>query len=624
MTDNLIVNETKAGNALQTPKGRRRPRALLLLLMIIAVGYASTPEKRGKIQPWLVKAVYFTGNTMISSSDLLSGMDTKPSSLFHKIKFSPSLLTGDIETIAYLYRDKGFLEIQVKAGEIIRDPSSRRVTVNIVISEGPQTRIDSVTIKGGAAFGEAGIRRFIQTKPFAPYSTIRLSYDQQTICDTMAARGYPLCAVERIDSVDSIAHTASVVFMVDQGPLAVAGPLAVSGEKKLRQVIVKRGVTFGQGDTLTTRRVLLSMRQLYETGMFKYVQIATPITDSARQRRMTGPISLPVFINIEEADFYKVQGGVGYGTYEGVRLSLQTSYGNMLGLGRTLGLDGKYSRIIQSLHLHYTAPWFLFLPPTAEAEVYGEHHNEVTFAGYLEGLTLSLFAKTSWNLGYRVFTSFEWVNGVKEQPRQSMLAPMLHSNNTQSFGVGVTYDNRDNIFDPLKGLLVTSDAELAGLVGKGTNHFYKFILDVRGCIPVGHILNAASAAMAGYVNGYGVDKAVVPPQELFYAGSERIRPVRGYAPGGVGDTVGGRLVLVVNVLELRFAIAKWLKIAGFADAGFVWMSKALFSVNDLRWTAGPGIRIRTPIGMLSTDLGIRLNGPTKGKFGFSVSIGEPF
>jgi outer membrane protein insertion porin family len=604
--------------------GRRRACTILLWLMIIAVGYASASEKRGKMRPWLVKAVYFTGNASISSSDLLSGMDTKPSRLFHQIKFSPSLLAADIDAISYVYRDKGFLGIQVKAGDIMRNPSSRRVTVNIVVGEGPQTSISSVAIRGRFLVSEAEIKRFILAKPLAPYSAVRLSYDQQAMRDSLAARGYPLCAVERIDSMDSIAHTVSVAFIVDQGPLAVAGPLAISGPKCLREVIVKRGLTFERGDTLTTRQVLLSIRQLYETGMFKYVQIATPITDSAGQRRMAGPVSLPVHLNIEEADFYKIQGGVGYGTYEGPRLSLQTSYGNVLGLGRTIGLEGKYSRLIQSLHLHYTAPWFLLLPPTAEAEVYGEHHNEVTFTGYLEGLTLSLFAKTPWNFGYRVYTTFEWVNGVMVQPRQSTLSSMIHGNNTQSFGTGVTYDLRDNIFDPSKGLLITSDVELAGLVGKGTNHFYKFMLDVREYLPIGHVLSAASAAIAGYINGYGIDKAVVPPQELFYAGSETIRPVRGYAPGGVGDTVGGRLVLVLNVLELRFAITKWLKIAGFADAGFVWASKSLFSVNDLRWTAGPGMRIRTPIGILSTDLGIRLNGPTIGKTGFSISIGEPF
>jgi outer membrane protein assembly factor BamA len=100
--------------------------------------------------------------------------------------------------------------------------------------------------------------------------------------------------------------------------------------------------------------------------------------------------------------------------------------------------------------------------------------------------------------------------------------------------------------------------------------------------------------------------------------------LRGYAPGGIGDSVGGRLALVANVLELRFAVVKWLKIAGFADAGFVWRSASLFDLRDLRWTAGPGLRIRTPIGLLSTDLGIRLDGPTRGNYGFSVSIGEPF
>jgi len=622
MIDNRIVN------AEQTRAGRRRPSALLPWLMIIVVscafGCAFAAEKRGRMRPWLVKAVHFTGNASISSKDLLSGMDTRPSRLFRKKKFSPSLLNADIDAIAFLYRDRGFLDIQVKAGELIRDASSRWVTVDIAISEGPQTLIDSVAIKGRIVFGEAEIKRFIQAKPLAPYSTIRLSYDQQLIRDGMAARGYPLCTVDRTDKVDSIAHQASVAFLVDQGPLALAGPLEVDGARRLRQVIVKRGLTFRQGDTLTTGQIRLSVRRMLETGMFKYVHIATPVADSSRQRRMVGPISFPVLIHIEETDFYRVQGGIGYGTYEKVRLSLQTSYGNVLGLGRTVGLVGKYTQLIQSLHLHYTAPWIFLLPPTAEAEVYGEHHNEVTFTGDLKGLTLSLFAKTRWNFGYRVFTSFEWVNGVVVQSQLSRLSRMIHGNNTQSFGAGFTMDLRNNIFDPVKGLLVTSDAELAGLIGTGTNHFYKFMIDLRGYFHVAHFLHAATAAAAGYVKGYGVDKAVVPPQELFYAGSERIRPVRGYAPGGVGDAVGGRLALVLNVLEFRFSAANWLKIAGFADAGYVWTSMSQFAVRDLRWTAGPGIRIRTPVGMLSMDVGIRLNGPTRGKTGLSVSIGEPF
>ena len=147
---------------------------------------------------------------------------------------------------------------------------------------------------------------------------------------------------------------------------------------------------------------------------------------------------------------------------------------------------------------------------------------------------------------------------------------------------------------------------------------------MRGYFHCARFLDAAVAADAGYINGYGIDKNVVPPQELLYAGSQTIRPVRGYAPGGAGDAVGGRLALVLNVLELRFTIAKWLKIAGFTDAGYVWSSPSLFDLRDLRWTAGPGIRIRTPVGLLSADLGVRLNGPTRGTAGFSISIGEPF
>ncbi|MDD5674199.1 MAG: BamA/TamA family outer membrane protein [Chitinivibrionales bacterium] len=597
---------------------------LVPCLIIVAVICATAAENRGKARPWLVKSVHFTGNTYISSADLLSGMDTRPSGLFHAVKFSPSLLNADLEEIASLYRDKGFLDISVKAGDISREQASRRVTVSIVINEGAQTCIDSAAIRGATPFDEAALKRFIASKAHAPYSAAGLLYDQQTLRDSLAARGYALGAVDRIDSVDSVAHRATVTFVIDQGPPVLSGPLVVNGAKKLHPVIIKRGVTFAPGDTVTTAKIQRSMRQLYETGMFKYVQISIPVADSAQARRSSGSLSLPVLVNIEESDFYRLQGGVGYGTYEGVRLSLQTSYGNVLGLGRTIALDGKYSRLIQGLHLTYAVPWLFLLPPSAAVELFGEHHNEVTFTGYLEGSTWSLFAKTPWNLGYRVFTTFEWVQGVAIQPQESTFTSMIPGNNTQSFGVGFTYDIRDNILDASKGLFLTTDAEVAGLIGAGTNHFYKVMADLRGYYPLAHFLDAACAATAAYINGYGVDKNVVPPQELLYAGSQTIRPVRGYAPGGVGDAVGGRLALVLTIMELRFAIAKWLKIAGFADAGYVWTAAPLFSARDLRFTAGPGIRIRTPVGFLSADMGVRLNGPTKGNTGFSVSIGEPF
>lgn len=603
---------------------RIRRNLLLCAILLSVIFGAAASEKVRAMKPWLVKTVYFTGNASISSKDLLGCMDTRPSHLFSPVKFSPSFLNADIEAIDDLYREKGFLDIRASIGDIIKTPSSHRVTVNIIISEGPQTRIDSIAVKGSALITEAATKRFLKSKALSPYSTERLSVDQQSIRDSLAARGYALCTVDRADSVDSTVHKASVVFAINQGPAVLVGPISVTGAKKLREKIVKRGLVIRQGDTLTTGQLQRSVKQLYETGMFKYVQITTPIADSAKLRQTKGPLSLPTILSVEEADFYKLQGGIGYGTYEGVRLSLQTSYGNVLGLGRTIGLNGKYSRLIQSLHLQYTAPWAFMLPPSAEADVFGEHHDEVTFTGFLEGVTFSLFAKTPWNLGYRVFTTFEWVNGVKIPPLQSDTTPFIPSNNTQSFGTGVTYDLRDNIFDPTKGFFASSDAEVAGLIGTQTNHFYKLIMDIRGVVPLASVLTAATALTIGYVNGYGVDADVVPGQELFYTGSEVIRPVRGYAPGGVGDSIGGRLVLVLNALELRYAIVNWLKIAAFADAGYVWGNSSEFSLRDLRWTAGPGIRIRTPVGLISGDVGIRVNGPTKGTFGFSVSIGEPF
>ena len=50
---------------------------------------------------------------------------------------------------------------------------------------------------------------------------------------------------------------------------------------------------------------------------------------------------------------------------------------------------------------------------------------------------------------------------------------------------------------------------------------------------------------------------------------------------------------------------------GFADGGFAWSDPAAeFSLRDLRWTLGPGIYAKTPLGQVELDWGYRLNPPS--------------
>ena len=89
-----------------------------------------------------------------------------------------------------------------------------------------------------------------------------------------------------------------------------------------------------------------------------------------------------------------------------------------------------------------------------------------------------------------------------------------------------------------------------------------------------------------------------------------MRPVRGYEQNALSPG-GGRMALVINLLQAQHAVYKWVGLSVFADGGFAWSDPAAeFSLRDLRWTLGPGIYAKTPLGQVELDWGYRLNPPS--------------
>ena len=73
----------------------------------------------------------------------------------------------------------------------------------------------------------------------------------------------------------------------------------------------------------------------------------------------------------------------------------------------------------------------------------------------------------------------------------------------------------------------------------------------------------------------------------------------------------GTILATANLLEMRFPLFWWINGALFADAGILRNSGDSKSpdsiINEIRWTAGPGLRVDTPLAILRFDFGFKLN-----------------
>jgi outer membrane protein insertion porin family len=152
-------------------------------------------------------------------------------------------------------------------------------------------------------------------------------------------------------------------------------------------------------------------------------------------------------------------------------------------------------------------------------------------------------------------------------------------------------------------------------VDNRSEEFFKVVTDHRVHWKTGS-LKWASALELGWGIPYGKTDSL-PVQERFFGGGSQ--SVRGYKEGAlrqIADTNrSGNISVIAHVAEVKIPLFWWVEAAAFVDAGYIWIRDDdhpdVFNFNtffrDLKWTAGPGIRINTPVAVLRLDVGFKLN-----------------
>ncbi|MBN2035589.1 MAG: BamA/TamA family outer membrane protein [Chitinispirillaceae bacterium] len=567
---------------------------------------------------WSVGRITVQGNQAVKTNKILGVMETRPSRFWRSSPYSRSKLRFDKRTIEAFYRQQGFLEAEVTVAEVDFDTLDRHVDIAIAITEGKQTTIDTVALIGRTVLDTNELREALACKGGEPFSTLAVQKDITSMTSGMASKGYLKAKVDDGIHVDREERTARVAFSFAQGPLCFTGPLQIQGLEKVRARVVRRELHFNEGDTLTSGSIKKTLRHLYGTGLFDFVQILPSVSDSGNDSSDTSEtLTMPVSIVLDETKFFTIDASAGYGTNEHFRASLRTAFANCFGLGHTLALEGKADRFSQRAELSYTFPYFMYLPLRAEAATYVERH-DVTYKGLFEGVRIAFTPRLPKRLSYRLWAEYERTDTLYVKESSEFSSDSLQWN-TQSLGIDLTLDGRFKSDKGTRGTLVRLEPEIAGLAMQGTNQYYRGLADLRGYFDLTKKVKLSTALSIGYAHVYGEDTTGIPPQARYYIGSEGLRPIRGYPT----DTIGGTVAIVINLFELRLPLYKWFGLTLFSDGGGHWETRRDVTKSSMRWVAGPGLSITTPIGELRADFPRRLNG-TRGWGSPYFSVGSTF
>jgi outer membrane protein insertion porin family len=225
-------------------------------------------------------------------------------------------------------------------------------------------------------------------------------------------------------------------------------------------------------------------------------------------------------------------------------------------------------------------------------------------------------------------------------------------------------DTRDNPFDPRYGTDLLGTSAFVGGALSGSAQFLKHTGTAVAFVPVNEKTTAAFRIRFGAIDPQAAQRAapgaggspitLIPLEERFFLGGANT--LRGYGENELGTRaqvdsvgnplptirVGGRILLLLNA-EIRRRLFGPFGAEAFLDGGNVWErptdihARNLLSFgdragyNDMRYTAGLGIRFATPLGPLRLDYGWKLRmarpdqrDPATSRGEFHFSVGQAF
>ncbi len=381
--------------------------------------------------------------------------------------------------------------------------------------------------------------------------------------------------------------------------VGVLNELMLEGNTKTEDFVILREITLQQGEPIRIPELQENIRNLYMLEFFEEINPEPVQTE-------TGSSDIDIVLNIKERQTGVLNVGGSWSSEEGWIGRINVREQNLLGYGQRISFLWEFGGV-RDLSLEFQEPRFLGSHLSVGANIYDrekDHYSEEEEIAYRHerggSLTLGHPITDIWDgsLRYRLFNSKEY----------TAEDDLISENRISSLTFNVSQDTRDHAFNPREGSLDDFSLEYAGPILGSDQEFTKLDADIRRYIPGFEEDQAwAVRTRAGTSNG------ILPSGQKFSLGGSET--LRGF---DFGEFRGEHLFL--TNLEYRFLLEDNFTGVLFADTGYVWDYNEAINISDLRFAAGLGVRMDTPVGQLRFDFG--WNDDFQGKPHFS--IGQTF
>ncbi len=581
-----------------------------------------------------VKKILFLGNHEIKDEELKSFMHTQEETLFSGLSgsgnFKEFYFKTDIEKLKYLYKTRGFLQVNIGNPIITVSEDKKWIFITVEVKEGPKFNVNDIYFNGELLFTESEMREKIELRSSDVYSEETLRKDIQSLTEMYQDKGYAFANVLRRLEIVPGENKVDIHYSFEKGKIAYFGKIIVKGNTKTRDKVVRRELRIHEGMKYSGSLLRKSKENVNRLGFFEPGSV---IFNTVSPRGKDNVLN--VEISVKERQTGQISLGAGYSTATKGFFQASIAQNNFRGLGQNLNLNVSLSEDQKTYNLGFTEPYFMDTKWTAGADIYKTQNGLISsFSSEKYGGDI--------RVGYPIFEYTRFFVTLRHEVtdiskvRNPTVDVDDENGATASLKTTLRYDKRNNIFEPTDGYYGSISLENAGFYGD--QHWLKGSVEGRLYRPVYKDLIFRSRVKVEQIMKTLSTKNIPRTEEFQMGGS---RNMRGYNYEDIGPQVylqevdgenfeyfntGGRFSFL-SQFELEHPLIKeaGLKWVVFFDAGNVFEEELDPDNFILRKDYGFGFRWFSPIGVLRFEFGYPID-PTDEEDGqqFHFDIGQLF
>jgi len=200
-----------------------------------------------------ISRIEFQGNSRFTNNALRSQLSLRQRSLLNDGAFNEAKLLADIQSITRYYRDRGYIDAQVR--DVTRntevDSGGTSMVLIFDINEGSEFRFGGVTFEGNEIFSTSQLNSLIASRVGDPVNMSRLEMDMQRVADLYYENGYIYNSIIRTPNKNNQTNVISYTITIVERDRAYIENIIIIGNVKTRDNVILREIPLEPGDVFS-------------------------------------------------------------------------------------------------------------------------------------------------------------------------------------------------------------------------------------------------------------------------------------------------------------------------------------------------------------------------------------